>query len=356
MQPLVFLIICLTVLSGTGIARAGDVYEYRVRLLVLKDFEQSANFKYDFSDHMAGNEYSRSHAFKESYNFGLDADILDSHIFTSSLKGGIIYEQDINSGLGLTTSGKKLTYQYRFSGIGLDKSSTPFSLLSFRDLTSQESTYSQPYSTDSTSNEFSISIENSLLKSKFNFARTTLDNKGSGYDSSSVSYTYSYGAEHKYKDISTTSLSLSFSDQTWKGGGSAGEKSTTNQVTFANSLTMGPQNKYSLLTLFQWKDSVIDNIPQRYINFNETLQARFGKALTLEANYNFSKNSYIDYYGQTEVDTRNGGEATLRHWLFKSLNTTLRGKVSSEEKTDGTEDRYLASGRIQYFKQADVRR
>ena len=351
-------LICLIFLPiGGGIAHAAVSYETRKQqgLFVFEDFNQWAALQFDYSDH-----YSKQHNIKstsssgtlqESYNFNLKTAILDPHIFDTSLEAGIIYEQNRSKTDELSNSGTNLSYQYHFTGRGLDRGSLPFTLLSYRDLNTVESAYSLPTSTDNSGNELDVTYRNTQLKSHVHIARNTSDTSGGGIESSSVSNSYSYSAEHTYKEFMSTSLGFAFADQTGRASTGPEQSSNSNSIDLNNFLTMGLENKYTLMTSFRLRNSVYDNIPQRDIYFSEVFNAQLGKALSLSTTYGLEKSRSTDLTGLIQENTQNSGEVSLRHDLFKSLRTDLRGRALYNKYNDGSEDMYEGTGSIQYTKQ-----
>lgn len=357
MPALVLFLISLLILPGAlGVAQAESTYEIRAKkgLFVFEDFRQWVNLRYRFNDHDSSqgdnNSTSVSHAFQESYNFGLNAAIYDPHLFDANLQAGILFDQNRNNNDTSYSSSNNVAYQYHFSGTGLDRSPSPFTLLSFRDIKTVESTYSLPYTSDITGHEFDIALRNVILPSKFHFDRNTLDIQGGGFDSSTVSNSYSYSVGHNYKDLSSTSLGASISEQTSRGSTGDEQGSSSYMLQFSNNLSLGTQKKYSLMTQLQLNDYKTDNLPQHNLNLSEIFQARLGEALNLEAIYTLSKSSSTDFAGQAQESTLNLGEATLKHKLFNSLETDLRGRVSYNKLLDGNENRYSARGNIRYTK------
>jgi len=357
MQVLISFLICILFLPGAlGTAHADGTYELTQKrgLLVFEDFQHWANIKYSYGDHDSNQNglksTNASHVFQESYNALLAVAIYDPHIFDTTLQAGILFYQNSNRNSDASSSGNAATYQYHFSGVGLDRSSTPFTLLSYRDLNTIESTYSMPYTSENSGNELDFSIRNVMLPSRFHFAHTTIDISGGGYNSSSVSNSYAYSAEHAYKDFSATFLQLRFSDQTGHSSNGAEVGRTSNYLSFTNALSMDKQKKYSLLTSFQLDNSRTDKLPQRTINFSETLQTRPGKALALDAIYTLADSRGTDYAGLTQKSTLSRGEISLKHKLFSSLETTMRGTVSSNKINGGTEDRYGGIFGLRYVK------
>lgn len=341
--------------GALGIARAEGKYEFRQQrgLLVFEEFQHWANLRYSYHDHaftQDGNRTSSSvHAFKESYNASLATAIYDPHLLDTTLQVGIQFDQNSSRFDGEPSSGNSATYQYHFSGTGLDRSPTPFTLLSYRDINTVESTYSLPYTSDNSGTEVDVAIRNVTVPSRFHFAHITLDTRGGGNNNSSVSNSYSYSAEHKY-NFSSTGLQLRFSDQTGGGAGSAKTSRTSNTLSITNSLAMGEQKKYSLLTWFNFQNSRTDTFPERIVELRETLVGRLGKALSLEVVYAYSDSRRTDDTGVAQESTINRGEVTLKHKLFSSLETTLNGTASSNRMEDGTEDRYSGTLGVRYVK------
>ncbi|HXE96669.1 MAG TPA: hypothetical protein VN642_09710, partial [Dongiaceae bacterium] len=312
------------------------------------------DLRYSYLDHESTqNDQKRSnalHSFKESYNISLAAAVYDPHIFDTTLHAGIVFDQNRSRYDTVSSSDNAATYQYNFSGSGLDRSPTPFTLLSYRDLNMIESTYALPYTSENSGNEVDFAIRNGILPSRFHLARITIDTRGGGNDSSSVSNSYSYSAEHKYKDLSATVLQLIFADQTGRSSGGADVVRTSNSLTISNTLSPGEQKKYSLLTWFNLYNSRSATFPQRTIDFRETLLGQLGKALSLEVVGALAKSRSTDDSGVSQESTTSRGEATLRHKLFSSVETTLNGSASSNNTDGGTEDRYSGRAGIRYIK------
>ena len=356
MPALVLFLICILFLPGAlGIAQAESSFELRKKrgFFVYEDFRQWVDLKYRFTDHdFSEDKESRSvsHAFQESYNFALNAAIYDPHIFDASLQAGLVFDQSHGNTGTSSDSSNENGYTYNFSGLGLDRSPTPFTVRSFRETTTIESTYTLPYTTDNTGNEFDVSLRNKLLLSRFHFARNTLDTTGAGFDNSSVTHSYSYSGENSYKDFSSTTLGWSFSDSSSHGSTGGNQEARYYTLEFTNSLLLGEQKNSSLFTTFRWDDSNTGGIPQRDMTFSEIFQSSLGRALELKATYTLDDSSSSGFAGQNQDNTLNFGEVTLKHRLFKSLETTLLGRVSLNKINGGNEDKYAGSVAVRYNK------
>jgi hypothetical protein len=351
-----FLIGILFVTGAPRTAHADSGTEIRMKkgLLVFQDFQQWSNIRYNYSDSFTNlgdsKGTSSSHNLQESYNASISGALYDPHLFKAYLQAGILFDQNRNKNETSSSSGNNAKYLYNFNGVGLDESSTPFSLLSVRDIDTVNTTYSLPYTTDHTGNEIDAAFLNIWLKSRFHIARNTLDIKGGGNDSSSVSNSFSYTGENHYKDFSTTILSLTIYDQTGRESTGAEHVASANSFLLGNTTNMGPQKKYTLHTTFKLNITGTDNVPQRYLDFTETIQARLGKALNLEASYDLANTRLAGLTDEIKTSTQNSGVVTLKHRLFSSLETNLSGRASFNNMNDGTENRYAANGSMRYTK------
>ena len=354
--PVLF-IICVFLLTGAvGVVHAEDTYELRQKkgLLLLEGFQQWAELQYRYGGHTSNQNNgsnSSSHSFEETYNFNLVTSVVDPHIFNSSLQGGVIYNQTRSKSSDGTSTGSDVTYQYNFNGAGLDRSPTPFSLLSYRSRITADNTYSSPTTNDATGYELGLAIKNSLLRSHFGFSHATADNRGGGGSSStSSSNAFSYSADQSIGEVSTTSLSFTVSDQTGSGS-TAAQSTSANSLNITNGLHFGALGDYSLVTSFQLINSVTDTNSQRNWSFSESLQARLGNALQFNASYSMNDGHSSDAAGSVQDNSVQQGEASLTHKLFSSVETTLRGRGTFIKLNDGTEDRIGGSGSIRYTKQ-----
>lgn len=353
----VLLLILFLFLTGAlERAHASDnvVVRKRQGLFVFEDFQHWSKLNYRYSDHNSNQSDAGTsvlHTFEESYDFILGGAIKDPHFIDLSLKGGILFDQIRSRNDSVSSSNNDTKYQYNLSGIGLDRSETPFNLKSYRDINTVDTTYSSPYTTDRTGNEFDITIKNALLKSRFYIAHLTNDIKGEGYSSNSISNAYSYSADHSYKNFVSTGLNLSFSDQKGRGSSGSEEVGSSNMLNFTNQLLLGPQSKYTFLTEFNLNNSENNSVPQRSIIFRESFKAEFGRALSLNTVYSLDKSRSSNFDGKLQESTRNLGEVSLKYKLYKSIETTLNGKVSSYNQNNGTENRYSTAWMIKYFKQ-----
>jgi hypothetical protein len=326
-----------------GIALAEELSDIKIRgLLQFEGFEHWLNASYDFSDSKTSKSSNVSQAFQESYNAALQFALFDPRILDSSLQGSVAFNQNQGS--------DNATYQYNYSGSGLNKSPIPLTLLSFRSINTVQNTFSSPTTSDNVGNEFGISFLNDKLRSRFQFTRNSSDTSGGGTSGTSLSNAYSYSAEHKYGDFCSTSLSASFSDQS--GGSSSGDKltSSANSLALGNSLSFGAARNYTLSSSFQLNNTVADNLPQRSISISEAFSAPLGQALSFNASYSLANSRSSDPVGLLQENTQNQGTIGLSHKLFESLTTQLNGTASFNRQNDGAEKQFSVTGNASYNK------
>jgi len=355
-MPVLIIIICLLTLifaSEAVLAASGDVVREQKAFLILGGFQQWAELKYQFSDHYSsnGNQGSASHGFQENYNANLNLNIVDPHILNTTLGFTAGWNQNLLSDSGKSTAfGSNFNYQYQFTGLGLDKSVTPFSITSYKASNIVNSPYAPSYTSSTTGNAVRVTIRNEFLPSKFSFTRYTLENSGGGFDSSTTSNNFDYSAAHQYKDLSSTDLSLSLSNSSGSFSGGSLQGSQAYLVALANTLHWGEAKKYSLSSSIQLQETKTQNVPQRNLNLGEMFQAQLGKALGMDLKYAHASSSTTDFSGEKQDTILNEGEVTLKHRLFESVTSRLSGKASSNELLGGIEYRYSVGGGINYRK------
>ncbi len=365
MPTLLLLIISVLFLTcAPGIAQAESTTEYRAQqgLFLYEDFRHWLTVGYDFQDRASRLNTSSSHALKESYNAALQVALFDPHVFDASLQGSIYFDQNRSNSGGTSSSSSSssnnATYQYSFTGIGLDKSRIPFSMLSFRSIDTVQNTFTTPTSNDINGNDFEISYLNSRLQSNFHFSRNSSDSTTGGTTSSSLSNSYSYAAAHDCGAYCKSTLNTSFFDQTGSSTSGSNLSSTANSLALTNSLNLGAEHNYTLLSSFSMDNATTDNLPQQSFAFGESLGAALGRVLTIDATYtltnvrNTSRNTLLSQDNAlfTQENTLNQGEVRVKHKLFDSLRTDLLGRVSLNTLSDGTDNSYEASGSLKYLK------
>lgn len=318
---------------------------------MLEDFQQWVNLKYQYQDHSSSSgTKSSSHEFLENYNAGLNFDVLNPHLLTVNLTVslGLRQSQFINDVQG-STGGSSIRHSYAFSGSGLDRSVTPFTVNSFRNTETVLSPFSPAFTSTTTGNELQVRLLNVFLPSTFSYTRRSLDNSGAGNTSSSVSDTFGYTATHNYKDFSITGVTLSASQVS---GSSLGLNSASRSYSAAlnNVLQWGPNGKYALSSQAQIYENVNQDVPQRNTSISEVFHDQLGKALDLQLSYALAQTSTLGFLDQSSDTKMNSFELQLSHHLFESLTTRLRGKYTLNELLGGSETRYAGSGELAYIK------
>jgi hypothetical protein len=345
---LIIVLFVIGIVNAVHAEQAG--YELREQrgLIILEDFQQSADLRYWFTDHHSNSDIanSTSNSFQELYNVTLDTAILDPNIFESTLTGIIGFNQNsFNSGSGSNSLTDQAQYQYLFSGTSLKKSITPISFNSSRQIATVTTQYTPTYTTDTTNNQVTALVLNNFLSSRFDFARNTVDTTGGGYNNSIASNSFNYKAENNYEKVSNTVLAGSLSDSESSIG-----NSHDNNVSLTNSLGWGAGKKYTLLTSVKLQDAVYIGVPENELSFTENFNVRLGQALYLDAGYSLIRTRTTDFQGNNTEINDNLGDITLRHHLFESLDTALTGKASSGDLLGGEQTEYSGIARMSYRK------
>jgi hypothetical protein len=348
----VLVISLLTLLVAWDVAYASDdeIRQQRA-LLIFEDFRHWVNLRYQFVDQKNNNFSSSSHQMQENYNASLDGSILNPHLFNANLTFSIGSDQNFYSNAGQSSNrDQSVRYNYQFTGAGLDRSITPFTVSSYRNTETVITPFSPSYTSNTSGNELKATLRNSFLPCSFSYSRKTIDNSGGNFDSSTVTDSFSYSTTHQYKDISSSSLSLTGSQSSGTFAGGTAQTARAFSASLGNTLQWGPEQKYSLTTVGQVYDTVDQDVPQRNVTLSETFQDHLGKALDLQMSYGYSKNTSS---GSAEIDSQNSektAEVILTHHLFESLTTRLRGKYSHHDPLNGTEERYSGTGELNYIK------
>jgi hypothetical protein len=353
MPKLYVIIIAVVLLSGFSRPAYADSFSdiKQVKgVLLYEDFQHWLNLAYNYDGNESKQNKSANNVFQESYNATLQAALFDPRILDTTLQGSLVFNQNQSKNNTSSSSGSNQFYQYNFVGSGLDRSKIPFTLLSFRAINTVQNTFSPATTNDNSGNEFGISFLNDRLKSRFQFARNSLDTSESGKSNSLLSNSYSYLAQHQYSGLSETSFSASFSDHSGRTSSGQTLTSSANALSVANSLHLGAIKNYTLLSSFQLNNAVTDNISQRSLSFSENFAAALGRALSLNSSYSLSNTRNTASNGLSQENTQNRGDIRVRHNLFKSLTTELGSTVDFNKKRDGNENIYTIQGNATYQK------
>ncbi|HIJ97179.1 MAG TPA: hypothetical protein HPP94_15870 [Desulfuromonadales bacterium] len=337
-------------------------------VFLFEGFQHWLNVVYDLNEHKIAHDSNTSHAFSESYNASLQVALFDPLILDATLQASLLLNQEKSRNGSSFKSNfstwqpfvKPLppvdTFQYNFSGNGLSKSRIPFTLLSYSTRNTVQNTFTTPSTNDNAGNEFSITFLNSTLQSRFHFARTTTTTTNGDATNKSLSNSYSYSAEHNYGDFSATTLNASFSDQSGTTTGGTAMSSSANSLGLSNSLTLGTIQRYTLLSSIQLSNTIVDALPTRALYFTENFGATLGRALSADASYTFTNTRSSQLTGPTreKLDireiTRNVGDIGIKHQLFDSLGTELRGSAAFSRESDGKENSYAVNAIASYTK------
>jgi hypothetical protein len=353
MPFLVILIAVLALLAAPNRSQASDD-EIRQRkvIFILEDFRHWAELRYRFQDRGTNTEVpnSSSHEFYETYNASLGFDIINPHFFFGSLTGKVGMTQSRHNSGQESNSVNSNRYEYQFTGSGLDRSPTPYTLTSFSTTETVLSPFSPAFTSTITGNSVDLQVINALVPSRFSYSRRTIDNSGGGNSSTTSSDSFIYNANHQYRGISSSSLGISLSQ--FSGGFTGGSLDTSRSysASLGNTLNFGAEQKYSLTTQARVYQSISQKVPQRSTHFEEAFHDHLGKALDLLVGYSYANTRITDFDGVDTGTTSQTGEVEITHHLFESLTTRLRGKFVSNQLLQGKETHYGTSEEMDYKK------
>jgi len=334
---------------------AGSLEEIRRQegLFILQDFTQWAQMRYQFEDSKADtsttSNYYSTHELKESYNASLSGAIRDPRVFSFTLLGELSFQQLWSSN---STAGSSETtgfdYQYNFNGIAYDRSWHPVTISSSRQSNTVTTPYIPSYDYVTTSN----AIEVAILKNpdaRLRYERSTQDASGGTFFTNTSIDALTLSSSYNYRNFSNTTIVGSWSNSR---STSSNQTITDSKIGLdaGNNTVWGRTGNYSLATRVKWDDESYGGVPQKELTYSELFAAQLGRALDATASYAYSYDSITNFSGQEQVLISNTAFATLRHRLFESLTTELRGDASSSELLGGTQDIYSVKAGFWYTK------
>ncbi|MCM2356883.1 MAG: hypothetical protein NDI77_01930 [Geobacteraceae bacterium] len=326
---LIFTTLLLTLHAGESSAKQRT-------LLQLGGLRQQISLDYTYDGAVSeSNEVTTSASqqrFDENYAMGLRYAIYDPRLLTGSFSGtaGLTQSQELEGqALGGTDSGQN--FQYRLTGMLLQRESTPVTFYSYSQLNRVQRPFSSSY--DLTTDGFGVamSIHNAQVPSTISYSRSSAATSGQGIDTNSTGDSLSLSASHSYRNLVSTSASFSrSSSETDSGGNAEATSSDAYQVGLTNNLNIDNARGRALLTKYQLRNTA-GTRSTRSSEWTENLSWGFGKALYGGLNY---VNSYENSGDQKA--TANSGGAFLQHRLFASLSTSLNGHVSHSDFSSGS--------------------
>ena len=334
---MVLLALCLS--TPAQAARNEEVIRYP-SLLMFGEVTQSVGISYSLSQHSGAGSSSSASSLSERYSLTTVAAILDPHLVTIQILGGVSYSQQFDQ-----TSSKLLDGEYNISASAFDMSYHPISLGSSRTTTIVSNGYTPSYSLTTNNNQISATLLNVMVPAQVFYAHSTSDTSGLQQNSSSVSDSVGISMHHDYKDISSTNASL------LKSGTQAGDtNSNMYSLSLSNYLALDQKHSYRLSSSLDIVDSKSTDVPERNIGVTEELTCAFGAALSGALSDRYSYNSTVGFDSQAQTLQTNAMSASLSHRLFNSLVSSVTGTLSTGSLSGGSTTNYGGTGRLTYTK------
>ncbi len=313
---------------------AGTVEVRQARgLILLESVQQWVGLRYQYNNHSSdsGNSNYDSNNFDEIYHVSTSFSLLDPHLLHTSLDGELwLHQNQLSSDASGSSSGNGVRYQYSLTASALDRSWHPVIVYSSIANDTVVAPFSPSYDTQTGRHGIQCSLLKDTSSVKFRFERNSLDVSGAGTDNSTTSDDFQLSGSHDYRGIMSNNIdiSLGYQRSTSLGISQAGNSFS---LTYGNNLNWGEVRKSSLASLFQWDNVTFGGLPQRNILWEENLQSQLGRALEGEAIYRYNRTTTAISPFVDQDYSVNSFLGILRHHLFESLETRLRGGVTESE-------------------------
>jgi hypothetical protein len=345
----------IALLVGSSAFAVGPIQEV-VRpngLLLLGDFRQWVTLSYEYTGHSSSsaNFDTSINTFKEKYHLNTDVSIMDPHLLNLRLDGDVWLEQG-NRSNGKTGSGssERTEFRYNLLGTAFDTRYYPMTFVSFRELTDVVTPFSPSYTTDSSQHGFNFSLLNKVLPVQGQYMHRTLDTTGLGQDSSSISDDFNLRVRHDFRDRSHTEIYTSYFKQNETRGGIEPTSSRNYMLSLTNSTYFDDRKRYSLSSQLQGSQGESTGIPRKTMDWNETLDCRFGAALQGNFSNWYSYDRTLGFDGREQLTSTDTINASLWHRLYQSLETRIAGRYRTGEVLSGNETEYAGSIGLTYTK------
>jgi len=331
-------------------ARLEEVVEPK-GLFLLSGFNQSVSLVYEHAGTTSNSSTSSSEHLWEKYHLGTNVSITDPHALNIQIDTDIMFDQNYSS---FSNAGAHknngIQYQYSLIGSAFDRSALPVILTSVREINTITSSYTPTYSIDSSVNGITLTYQHLMVPLHVRLERRTLESTGLTQDYSTVTNTFQFTAQHDYKDISSTGLDLSITDEQRKVAGQDQVTAKGYSLALANNLALDSFKKYVLDSQLQLQSTTGTTVPQTAINLTESLNARFGKSLQASLNYFYSYYKTLNFDNEEQTTSSNGFGASVIYHLFSSLEARLTGKAADYQTLGGHESSYSGGGALTYRK------
>ncbi|MBJ6727268.1 hypothetical protein [Geomesophilobacter sediminis] len=363
---LLIALVAMLALSGVAQGSGDDELVQKRALIILGDFQQWVSLRYLYSGNKStGFAGSSSHEFLEDYNSSFGFDILNPHFFNANLNFSLGLDQNRYDSQG-SNWGDSVRYNYQFTGAGLDRSVTPFTISTYQNTDRVQAPFSPSYTATTSGTDLQVDLRNVFLPSTFRFSRIGTETTGGGNDTNAVTNTFSYTVRHQYQDWVHSGLALSISEGTASSFGGGSLDTRAYSLSANNAVQWGARSQYSLASTVQVSEALDQGVTQRNFSWNEGFRDALGKSLEFHAVYSLADSTVsgivlgnsVGSGGATDPNaaattnrTRsNIGEVGLTHRLFESLTTRLTGKGTYNQLLDGTESRYSGQADLNYTK------
>jgi hypothetical protein len=320
-------------------------------LLLLGDLYQWLGTTYQYREHSSTHSSNSTHQLEESYHFETAAAILDPHILNLFVSAELKHQQDwLNNSASDTTSGSGLRYEYSFAANAYDNSWYPINAFSSISFDTVVSPFSPPIDTESGRHGIEFQILKKLYRLKFKYERNSLDLNGAGQSSSQTADSFEFDGNHNFRDFFYTSAGVSYALQNSVSGGKS-QKGNSLLANITNDMYLGRLKNYVLTSNLQSSNNIYAGLPQEALNLTETLTGNPGKALDfkLEGRYDHNRTRSVEG-APDELHDITSGSFQIRHQLFESLTTSLRGNIFHSSFLSGSQDRYSGTLEFKYRK------
>jgi hypothetical protein len=309
-----FLFLLFSILAP-GVCRA------KVVLLLARDFGQTVSFKYSLDDQRSSSAGGTTlsltqHRFDEGYDMGFTYAIFTPRLLTGTFNGSASLDQEKQSGDQAGGGGSGLDLAYNLRGFLLQEGSAPTTFFSFSQLNHSQSTFVPSYDIRTDGLGANLSLKNSFLPARISYSSYSYRTSGLNAENTQESDSFSASVSHGYRDLSSTTLSTTFSHSDSTTGGTTISDDifgfgAENTLMFRHDIRRELRSSYLLQ----------DETGPRQLNtatWRESLAWAFGKALLSGVEYSNIHLSAIDQHSQS-----NYGSIWLQHSLFESLTTHL---------------------------------
>lgn len=346
------MIAALFPLSSAFAARIEEVVK-PTGFLLLGNFRQWASLAYEYNGHKGstpGSGTSTNH-FMEKYHFTIDAGIIDPSLLKLQLDSDIWFDQSsFARETGGEQSSKSFRYQYSLVGSAFDRKPYPMTIISSRQLETIVTPLIPTFNIDSTQNGVNIALQNSVVPVWFQYMRTTADTSGLRQDYSTTADSFNLRARHDIQRITYTDANISVFRQHQTTAGLQPTTSRNYGITLNNNINFDRAQKYSLASGISVQEGKNGDIPQKNLDWTETLSARFGKALSGKLANRYNLNETIGFDNRKQSFKINTLTGTLSHKLGESLETRIGGRYRETDIFGGIETAYAGSVGALYTK------